>query len=113
MGIDAKVSWLIEDFVVEGGVTLLTGDAGVGKSTLAIAACRAVLRGEPFLGRGTTARKVLYIDRENPVSILLAVIDRLHIPEVPDLEVWGEWCPTHRTRYRIRPFSTMRENTVP
>lgn len=88
---ESKVSWLVEDLIPEGAVTLLTGDSGVGKSTLALALAAAVARGEPFLGRRCSRRRVLYMDRENPVGIVRERLSRMGIPETPELVVWGGW----------------------
>src|SRR5262249_35186859 len=34
---DAKVTWLVEDFIQEGAVTMICGESGVGKSFFALA----------------------------------------------------------------------------
>jgi hypothetical protein len=89
--LDAHLSWIVPDILSEGAVTLLTGDSGAGKSTLALSLCGAVARGGGFLGRLCQKRPVLYMDRENPLSVVRERLERLGIAETPDLIVWGSW----------------------
>jgi hypothetical protein len=88
---NATVSWIIDGLIIEGGVTLLTGESGVGKSTLALALCGSVVHGVPFIGRQTKRSKVVYIDKENPASVVRERLARLKIEETEDLKVWGDW----------------------
>lgn len=88
---DATMDWLIERVIPDGAVTLLCGESGVGKSTLALALAGAVAHGQPFLGRATKQRQVLYVDRENPLAVARERIDRLGIVEIPALKIWGPW----------------------
>src|SRR5258708_8594351 len=64
----ASIKWIIEGLIPAAAVTLLCGDSGIGKSTLALALAGAVAHGKPFLGRATAQRPVLYVDRANPLS---------------------------------------------
>jgi predicted ATP-dependent serine protease len=86
-----STEWVVEGFIPEGSVTLVTGDSGIGKSTLALAAAGAVAHGLPFLGRTTLQKPVLYIDGENPVSVVRERLERLHIAEMDALKLWGQW----------------------
>ncbi|MBS1876827.1 MAG: AAA family ATPase [Acidobacteria bacterium] len=88
---NADLSWIVDDLVSEGGVTLWTGDSGVGKSTVALAMCGAVVHGVPFLGRRTVQRPVLYVDRENPLAVVRDRLERLGIAETQDITIWGGW----------------------
>jgi AAA domain len=88
---DASVEWLIEGLIPEAAVTLLCGDSGIGKSTLTLALAGAVAHGKPFLGRSTTQRPVLYVDRENPLSVVRERLHRLAVVETAALTVWGLW----------------------
>jgi hypothetical protein len=89
--LDARLTWLVPDILPEGAITMLTGDSGVGKSTLALALCGSVVRGMRFLGRDSSPRRALYIDRENPLSVVRERLERLRIGETPELIVWGGW----------------------
>ncbi len=62
--------WLCEDFIPERAITFIVGDAGSYKSTIMLALCTAISRGEDFLGRQTRKRRVLYLDNENPPDVL-------------------------------------------
>lgn len=87
----ASTKWLVEGLIPEAAVTLLCGDSGVGKSTLALALAGKVARGEPFLGRATVQRSALYVDRENPLAVVRERLDRLSIDQTAALTVWGLW----------------------
>jgi archaellum biogenesis ATPase FlaH len=89
--LDMEISWLVEDLIPEGAVTLLTGDSGVGKSTLALTLAGAVAHGEPFLGLKTKKRKVLFVDGENPGSVVKERLNRLSIARTDGLKIWGGW----------------------
>lgn len=90
--LELKVTWLIDGFLPEGGITLLSGDSGGGKTIFATAVAGAVVTGTPFLGLSTQKRKVVYMDRENPLSIVKQHLWDLHIERTPDLIYWGTWC---------------------
>ena len=93
---EIHMSFLVEGLLVEGGVTLLSGESGDGKSTFALALAGAVAQGLPFLGRVTQQRPVLYLDRENPLFVVKDRLCRLQIPEIPDqLKIWGTWWDGH------------------
>src|SRR5262249_47753673 len=48
---EVKLSFLVEDLLLDGGVTMVAGAPGDGKSTLALALAAAVAQGKPFLER--------------------------------------------------------------
>jgi len=58
--------WLVADLIPEGGLALLVGDGGVGKSWVAYHMSQCVTSGAPFLGRfDVRVRPVLYFDNES------------------------------------------------
>jgi hypothetical protein len=61
---DAGIEWLIVGILARRTVNLLSGDAGIGKSTLALKLAGDVAHGWEFLGRATAQARVLYLDRE-------------------------------------------------
>jgi archaellum biogenesis ATPase FlaH len=88
---EVQMNFIIEGLLLEGALTMLSGQAGDGKSTLSLAIAGAVAQGKPFLGRVVKQRPVLYLDRENPVYVVKDRLLRLRIPEIPALKIWGMW----------------------
>jgi KaiC/GvpD/RAD55 family RecA-like ATPase len=89
---ESNVRFIVPDLVPEGGITLLTGDSGHGKTLFATAIAGAIVNGGLFLNRQAERRKVLYLDRENPLSLVKQHLHDLHIERTSDLIVWGGWC---------------------
>jgi hypothetical protein len=58
------VPWRVWDLVADGTVTVLSGEAGSGKSWLAQALCTGVSTGLPVAGLPCTRGKALYVDAE-------------------------------------------------
>ena len=58
-------NWLVPEFLHKGTITLLAGDAGIGKSVLSYHLSMCLAAGLPFLGTPTAAARVLYFDEEN------------------------------------------------
>lgn len=59
------VAWVAKDLVVREGVTLLSGEPGVGKSMLGMTLGVSVASGTTFLSEPTEAGVVMYVDAEN------------------------------------------------
>lgn len=64
------VPWLTRGFLAQRAVTLMVGDAGTGKSTLALSMAQAVSQGTSFLGSDCPKHKVVVLDAENGESEL-------------------------------------------
>lgn len=62
------LKFVIPDICVEDGFSILFGAGSAGKTWLLMKMALAVSRGEPFLGRSTEQRNVLYIDFETGES---------------------------------------------
>jgi len=86
------VEYVIPGLVPQGAITLFTGDSGCGKSIFATAMAGAIASGGTFLGHQCAKRKVLYLDRENPLALVKQHLFDLHIERTPDLIYWGGWC---------------------
>lgn len=56
--------WILENFIVRNGITLLAGEAGSYKTTLALLMASSIAKGETFLNLQIQKAKVLYIDLE-------------------------------------------------
>lgn len=84
-------TFLAEGFLPEGSVILLTSESGQGKTMLSLNLAACVATGQPFAGRSTIRRPVLYLDKENPSTV---IAERLKIFRATDgemLRIWGTW----------------------
>lgn len=88
-----RMRWVINYFVAEANIQLVFGERGSFKSTLFLAAAKAVAAGEEFLGMKTRRRRVLYLDYENPANIIKGRNDdlQLNLPHNEDLVVWDRF----------------------
>ena len=87
------IQWVVPGLIPLGGIAMLTGPAGVGKSFLALAMSRAIATGGEFLGPSRKCRKldVLYLDRENPHALQRERCETLGIGPEASLTLWGQW----------------------
>ena len=83
--------WLVDGLIPSEAITLVTGASGIGKSMVALAMAGCVVWGASFLGRRCLQRPVLFLDRENPLSVVRDRIDLFAIQHHPDLHYWGMW----------------------
>jgi hypothetical protein len=88
---NTEVVMVVEQTIAEGTVTVVTGEPGCGKSTGVSHMAYCVSRGIAFAGRRTIQRPVLFIDREDPISAVAPMHDRLGISEHEAFRVWGMW----------------------
>jgi hypothetical protein len=86
-----EIGWAVEGLIPTRGITIIAGEAGAGKTWLALALARALTLGGHFLDRETRLARVLYLDRENPLSLIR---DRLLalFGGPSDFRPWGLWC---------------------
>ncbi len=86
-----EIRWVVQGLIPARGVTIVAGEAGAGKTWLALALAQAVTLGGDFLGRETQIASVLYLDRENPLSLIR---DRLLVlfGGPSGFRPWGLWC---------------------
>ncbi len=87
----APVAYLAPEFLPRGALVLLSGEAGVGKSWLALALAVAVVRQGDFLGNRCEAVPALILDRENPLALVQTRLRLLGSVSCPGLRVWGRW----------------------
>ncbi len=80
---------LIENFVMKGTTQICYGKFGTRKTTLHLLAGWCVAQGIPFLGMKTERHAVLYLDYENPASVLKAYCGDLQIDcSGPMFRIW-------------------------
>lgn len=85
--------WLVDNLIPEGGLIMVTGESGCGKSTFTLLLADAVSKGEPFLGLQTTQRDVLIVDKENGLTIYHERFKRFELPKNDHIRVWGNFSP--------------------
>ena len=81
----SDIEYIREPELARGAVVALTGDSGSGKSTLATAWARDAWR-----SKGIPA---LFLDRENPISVIADRLARLGDEDGPGMRFWGGWLP--------------------
>jgi AAA domain-containing protein len=65
-GPPAEASWVVEGLLARGAITELAGKVkSAGKTTFALALCRAVLDGRPFAGLPTATSNVTYLTEQS------------------------------------------------
>lgn len=88
----APVEWIIDGIFARGTVSIVCGSAGIGKGNLAFGSIAAILSGSDFLGQATMpVPAVVYVDLENPQSVVYDRLRRLGILDDPRLYIWGQW----------------------
>lgn len=84
-------SWLIDSFIPEGSLVMISGPPGGGKSTIALAMAGAVSSGGSFAGYTTKRAPVLYLDRENPQIIAQSKVRQQEVVTDDHFLYWGNW----------------------
>lgn len=77
---DIKLEWLIEGLLVQGGLTTITGQPGVGKTQWGLQLCIDLARGaEKFLTWNSVCgpKKVLFLSLEMPHAPLKSFIEKM------------------------------------
>ena len=59
-----KIDWIVENAIEAGGLPVIFGDSGIGKSWLAMHLADCVATGRPWFGKTCKKRTVLYLDGE-------------------------------------------------
>ena len=88
-----KTEWVVEGIIPRASVTLLAGEPGSYKSWLALTLLRSVLTGGKFLERECMTLPVLYLDRENPLAVVLERLAMLGVESLESAKIWGGWLP--------------------
>jgi hypothetical protein len=88
-----RTEWVVTGIIPRASVTLLAGEPGSYKSWLALALLRSVAASAKFLERDCAAMSVLYLDRENPLTVVRERMAMLGIESLGGSRVWGGWLP--------------------
>jgi hypothetical protein len=82
------MDWLIEGFIPDNDQTLLWGNGGSGKTTAALAAACAVLRGTGLLDHSQPAPRggVLFIASDSGAPPLYAAMQDMGLAEMPEVQ---------------------------
>jgi putative DNA primase/helicase len=74
---DHPQGWVWDGYIPQGFVTILGAHGGAGKSFLALMIAACVAMGLPVLGRATSRTRVLFVNAEDPASLVLTRLDRI------------------------------------
>jgi len=85
------VSWRVEGLIPADAITLIAAEPGGYKTWLALILSARVSAGGTFLGRKCTRANVLYLDKENPASVVTKRKEILGIEPLETLKYWGSW----------------------
>jgi hypothetical protein len=105
---NVRVEWVVDRMIPRKSITILSAVPGGMKSYIALDIARCVASGLPFAGRKTQSLPVLYLDRENPDSVIQERKRFLEIASTPGLRYWGVWCtewPAHIDDPRLLEFA--------
>jgi len=70
----ASVDWIAQPWLAAGAITEVVGKIkAAGKTTWLLALCRAVLRGELFLGEPTQKTAIVYLTEQSPTTFRVAL----------------------------------------
>ena len=71
------IPWLVKDLLPDVGWTLLVGRKGIGKTTFAMQMCLSLQSGQPFMGRYTEQRNILFVQVDSVELEWRAILARI------------------------------------
>jgi hypothetical protein len=86
-----EMKWIVEGIIPAGSIVLWAGESGSYKTWLSLWLAKTVLEGGNFVGRKTVRLPVLYLDRENPLPLILQRCCVLGIASSESFKIWGGW----------------------
>jgi hypothetical protein len=87
----SSMEWTVDGLFPRSSLVLLTAPPAGYKTWFALAVAGAVSQGLEFLHRKTFRSPVLYLDRENPVQMILQRRAILKLDDKAFLKIWGNW----------------------
>jgi len=104
------LTYLLQDYIPPQSVNIMVGDSGIGKSPFCYELAICIAAGVPFLGISTTQARVLYLDYEDDVSLMVtyanAITRKLRLPKTPD--TFQFWSPAMAGQKR-EPFDLIKQ----
>lgn len=101
------IKWLIPGLLPASGVTVLGGDAGAGKTTMAYDAAASIIYGDPFLGEQPAVQgKVLIVSSDEPINFAQdKMLNRGIMDNFEFLDQWdvSQWELLEETIEDIKP----------
>lgn len=85
--LDINVEYDIEDLVASNSVNIISALGGTGKTWIGLAAAKHLSEGTDIFGKRTKKRPVVYVDFENPISVL---VDRARKLNIRDVMFWHQ-----------------------
>lgn len=79
------VNWLVDGFLIEGGLSILAGAPKSGKSTISRQLALAVANGSQFLDRTVKKGKVLYLALEEEENLLVEQFKKIGLTDDSDV----------------------------
>jgi archaellum biogenesis ATPase FlaH len=68
--LDIKVEWIVDHLIPKGAIIILFGKGGIGKTWLVMDIARCIGSGIDYLGYSTQETLVVFVDFENPLTVL-------------------------------------------
>jgi archaellum biogenesis ATPase FlaH len=68
--LDIKVEWVVDHLIPKGAIIILFGKGGIGKTWLVMDIARCIGSGIDYLGYATQETLVIFVDFENPLTVL-------------------------------------------
>jgi hypothetical protein len=85
-------AWIVPGLILKGGITVLAGAPGEGKTWQALAIGRAVAFGSEYLGRQCEQAEVRVLDFENPQSVMQSRWQTIFAgPVKGHVTLWAPW----------------------
>ena len=80
-----KLTWTVEDLLIDSGLSILAANPKAGKSTISRQLAKSVARGEEFFGRKCTQGRVLYLALEEHEGMLKLQFKKLGVDSTDDI----------------------------
>jgi archaellum biogenesis ATPase FlaH len=85
-GLEVKIEWIVDRLIPKESITILFGKGGIGKTWLVMDIARCIGSGIDYLGYKAQQAPVIFIDFENPITVLNTRTQRLG--EAKDVHFW-------------------------